>query len=434
MKKQRGVCLALDLGSTSFKAGVFDPSLRLLGAGAGTLEYVYGRCGEVELESAMVTHALRSAIRGALKSASASARHLSAIAITSQAQTFTITRPDGTPRQRFISWQDARLSQTCAGPRSEGRLEGFALHSSFYAPLPGLQASQLIHMHRRSRPIAPEDRILLLPTWVVFRLTGQAVLDDNLAAMSGLYSLRLKSWWPAAMRKAGITSSQLPAVVPVGKAAASTSAGAAAFGLPAGIPVLLAGNDQTAGAYAARLEDRDALLITLGTAQVAYKVCRRMTAPAPGIIRGPYPGGLAYRMAADSCGGNLVNWARTVIAGCSTDDAFFAAASRAQAGCHGLRFHVGKTAASSRWEGIGLHHVAGDFARSILESLTQRMALLARQVMPHPEECLILLAGGGSRQAAWRSILAEAIGTRVRAIEPDPMAGAARMAGMSPRA
>lgn len=434
MKPTQGPCLSLDLGSTSFKAGIFDPALRLLGTGAGKPAYVYGHRGEVELEPATVTHALRSAIRGALKNASVPARGLSAIAITSQAQTFTITEPDGTPRQRFISWQDARSSPTCERLQAEAGLEDFADHSSFHTPLPGLQASQLIHMHRTSRAITPEDRILLLPTWVVFRLTGQAAVDDNLAAMSGLYSLRLKSWWPAALRAAGITSRQLPAVVPVGKVAARTAAGAAAFGLPAGIPVILAGNDQTAGAYAARLEERDALLITLGTAQVAYKVCGRMTLPAPGIIRGPYPGGLAYRMAADSCGGNLVNWARTVMAGCPTDNAFFAAASRAPAGCHGLRFHIGETAADSRWEGIGLHHSAGDFARSILEALTQRMALLVRQVVRHPEGCPILLAGGGSRQAVWRTMLSEAIGTRIRAIEPDPMAGAARMARMTSRA
>ena len=133
-------------------------------------------------------------------------------------------------------------------------------------------------------------------------------------------------------------------------------------------------------------------------------------------------------MAADAYGGNLVNWARTVIAGCETDEAFFASAARAKPGCGGLLFRIGETATSGRWEGIGLHHTADDFARSVLETLTLRMTRKVRAVTPYPQRCRIVLAGGGSRQAVWRKMLSEALGAPVRAIAHDPLAGAARMA------
>ena len=72
--------------------------------------------------------------------------------------------------------------------------------------------------------------------------------------------------------------------------------------LPVGVPVVLAGNDQTAGAFGARLEDSNGVLLTLGTALVAYVCLEKLPAAKPGIARGPYPGGRGYRLTTSSHG------------------------------------------------------------------------------------------------------------------------------------
>ncbi len=190
----------------------------------------------------------------------------------------------------------------------------------------------------------------------------------------------------------------------------------------------MAGNDQTAGGYAARLETKDSLLITLGTAQVAYTCCPRMPRARAGTIRGPYPGGLFYRMAADGCGGNIVNWAQTLLAGCNNDAGFFGEAQKAPRGCHGLVFNAAMDAGHGGWTNLGLHHTSADLARSILESLSTRMATLVDRLDLSLKGREVLAAGGGSMQPLWRKIVSETLAAKLIRTKANPLLGAARMA------
>lgn len=399
--------LAIDFGSTSFKAGLFDRRLRLIWERRAPLRYRFGAGGRVELDVAEVEAAVRQIVPRR--------RSLSAVAVTSQAQTFTVVDREGRARRPFVSWQDQRATREAE--RLRRVLPRFATHCSFADMLPALQICQIAH-----RPLQRDETALLLPSYFVRRWTGESVTDDNLAAMSGLYSLQERNWWERALRAVGLRPSQLPRVVPIGEVAGVTIDNE--FGLPRGVPVVLAGNDQTAGAYGARLDETGATLITLGTAQVVYQCVRRLPAARAGLIRGPYPGGRYYRMAADSWGGNLVNWAETVLAGCATDEDFFAQAARAPAGCRGLVFDPDR----GEWRGLGLQHTTADLARSVLEALCARMVRLVRQG-GFTTSRKFVVAGGGGSQPLWRVILAAELGASLRPTRANPLWGAARLAG-----
>ncbi|MBM3892194.1 MAG: hypothetical protein FJ388_24020, partial [Verrucomicrobia bacterium] len=427
----------------------------------------------VELDVDGVSAAFRKAVAGALRAADVKATALQAIAITSQAQTFTVLDKRGRAKMRFISWQDNRAGETCATLKKTASLADFAKHCSFGEPLAALQVCQIKHL-QQTRPgfIQPDDLLLKLPTYFVWRLTGEPVIDDNLAAMSGLYSLALRDWWPSALKACGIRHEQLPRVIPVGSVAAHTrlwhtsesvpqvrpasvggvatrtTADARQFGLPEGLPVVLAGNDQTAGAYGAQLDRNNAMLLTLGTAQVAYVCLQRMpppvcepscnadtpvravlpqhngadrsvrvtkiavhaTAPRAALVRGPYPGGRAYRLAADSCGGNIINWAQTVLAGCDNDEKFFAQAAKSERGSRGLIFGPTLDSGKGVWRNVALHHTSADFARSVVESLSKRMAAMVKTLGVNPRRHKILAAGGGSQSALFVQTVSEMLG------------------------
>jgi len=421
--------LAVDLGSTTFKAGVFDEAPALRGSGSRPLRYRYGPGGRVELEADEVTSAFEHAIRAAIDEANLPPEAIHALAVTSQAQTFTVVDPAGRVKMPFISWQDTRARAACRVLQQEPALRDFGEHASFGAMLAVLQICQLKHL-QTTQPgaLAPEDRVFSLPTYLVHRCSGAAATDDNLAAMSGLYSLGLDDWWPAALEVCQIRREQLPTPVPVGSVAVHTDRGARRFGLPEGIPVVLAGNDQTAGAFGAELHERGSLLITLGTAQVAYACVDEISAPNPALIRGPYPGGLGYRMAADSCGGNVINWARSILPGCETDSAFFARVDSAEPGCRGLVFDAELPSDAGAWRNVAFHHTPAEFARSVVEGLARRMADMVRRLNVDPSAGEILVAGGGSRSATWVKLLADALGTPLVPTEADSLWGAARMA------
>jgi len=425
--------LAVDCGSTSLKAAVVDRRLKVHGVGSVRLAYDYASGGQVELEVDGVSAAFRKAVAAALRAAGVNAAVLETVAITSQAQTFTVLDKHGRAKMRFISWQDQRAGAAGAALQKMPSLADFAGHSSFGAPLAALQICQIMHL-QRTRPgfIRPDDLILKLPAYLVWRLTGERVMDDNLAAMSGLYSLALRDWWPVALKACRIRREQLPRVIPVGSVAALATAGACEFGLPEGIPVVLAGNDQTAGAYGAQLDRNKALLLTLGTALVGYVCRRRLPAPHAALVRGPYPGGRGYRLAVDGCGGNIINWAQTVLAGCGNDERFFAQAAKSDRGCHGLVFEPALDSGTGVWRSIGLHHTPADFARSVIEALSRRMATMVKDLGVNPRRHTILAAGGGSQNPLFVRTVSEMLGAPVRVTTASPLIGAARMAVISP--
>jgi sugar (pentulose or hexulose) kinase len=421
--------LALDLGSTSFKAGVFDDGLAVRGVGNSPLEYLHAPGGRVELDAEQVASAIQEAIRGAIDEAGVGREAIRAVSVTSQAQTFTVVDEADGVKMPFISWQDTRAGEAYESLRRDPALADFGEHSSFGEMLDVLQICQLKHLQTRLPDvIAPRDRVFDLPTYFVHLCTGETVIDDNLAAMSGLYSLVLGDWWPRALQACRLSREQLPKLVPVGSIGSYTYRDAREFGLPEGIPVVLAGNDQTAGAFGADLHKRGALLITLGTAQVAYACTEEIPAPDWGWVRGPYPGGRHYRMAADGCGGGVINWARTVLSGCETDEAFFAQVDSAEPGCRGLVFDAELPAGGGAWRNIGLHHTPAEFARSIVESLVKRMVAMVQRLKIERSGGEILVGGGGSRSATWVGILSEELGAPLTATEADPLRGAARMA------
>ena len=424
--------LAVDLGSTSFKAGVFDAGLRCIGQGAERLTHRFDSGGKVEFEVDEAVVCFQKAVAAALNAAGISASEISAIGFTSQAQTFTILDPAGRALLPFISWQDMRAGAACDALKADARLWEFGNHSSFGELLTALQFVQLRHI-RDTNPgkLAESNRVMHLPSYLVWRLTGAHVVDENLAAMSGLYSLPQHAWWPVALELAGVKADQFSTVVPTGGVAGTTGDTAKLLGFPAGIPVVLAGNDQTAGAFAAGVHDDNALLITLGTAQVAYAVDRSVARPSPSRVRGPYPGGRFYRMGADSCGGSVVNWAETVLVGCDTDAGFFAAAAKSPPGCRGLVFDADVPAGQGSWRHLGLHHQAGDMARAVVESLCRRMVALVHDLDLPATPGRVLVAGGGRLAPVWRESLGAALGLRIAVTDATPLAGAAALANQA---
>ena len=421
--------LAIDLGSTEFKAAVFDGDLQRAGEGHHPVKHRFGSGGEVELPVTEARSAVKAAIRAALTAADVNREAVQSIGITSQAQTFTILDASGIARTPFITWQDMRAEETCRAMVKSAELSDFGDHSSFGALLPVLQICLLKHLQQSdAESIGPDGLVVSLPTFFVRKWTGAFRIDENLAAMTGLYSLRDRRWWPEALAACRVDEAQLPEVGPIGCVAGNTGADALEYGLPEGVPVVLAGNDQTSGAYGAGIHESRALLITLGTAQAVYMCVRELPQPGENTVRGPYPGARFYSMAADSCGGSIVNWACQVLSLCGSPKEFFTQAEKSSRGANGLVFQPDLPSGKGRWENIAFRHTTADFARSIVESLVERMAGMVQSLGEDAQGRAVVAAGGGRRSRLWVELLAARLGTDIAAEDADPLVGAGRLA------
>lgn len=424
--------LGIDLGSSAFKTAVFDQTLSLLGTGAAEVIYHPMRAGCVEMPVKEAEQALVHAIQQAVKSSGMDPASLQAVSVTSQAQTFTVVSPQGIPRCPFISWRDARAQSNNIAALC---LKEFAKHSGVDSCLPLLMVAKLAYMQceMQERLVKERDLVMPLPTWFIWHLTGHAVVDVNLAAMSGLYSFVHRDWWDEALTISRIQKYNLPALSRLGDIAGITHEGAQRFGIPAGLPVITAGNDQTAGAYGVSLHTKDAVLITLGTAQVAYVVHEHIPAPAPGMMRGPYPCAcqsgslLYYQMAADDCGSGTVTWAQSHCDFRNVKDIECAAAS-AQADCGGVTFVADGPAGSGHWEGVSAQTTKGEKARAVYMCLSQRMSSMIASFRPMETTKRLLVTGGGSASSTWCECLETVLGRPVLNVDAAPVKGAARMA------
>ncbi len=408
--------LAFDLGTTSFKAALFDPDFKRLSSASREISY-QTRDIKVELSADTAVNAIKELIAEI-----SPPENLRAVAFTSQAQTFTVLDSSGHPLTPFISWLDMRAVKLCESMRQEPVFTDYIEHSSTGKLLP---AQQLCLVKFLEKELPEDARIVPLPSFFIKELTGKFVTDRNIAAMSGFYSLKHGNWWQDAINYCGLSEQQFPELLDLGESAGVTGAQAATYGFPQGIPVFPAGNDQTAVAYSADVHTHNGILIGLGTAQIAYLSSPELPPSSEKFFRGPYPGGRSYRMAVDGYGGNLISiflQSEPELAGFPE---FFKAAAEAPPS-PGLEISLDESRNAISWQGSGN---AAQRARKVLELSCARLSKLVKELAPDLDRREVLVSGGGARNTIWRELLSCAIDAPLTYTESDSLLGAAKIAG-----
>src|ERR1035437_3987367 len=106
MSPRQHYILALDCGSTNFKAVVFDQSLRRLGECSESLRYIVRGPQRVEFAPEEAWRISVRLIREVCAQAGLSTDAVCRVALTSQANTFCALDKAGQPLIPFMSWQD----------------------------------------------------------------------------------------------------------------------------------------------------------------------------------------------------------------------------------------------------------------------------------------------------------------------------------------
>jgi glycerol kinase len=112
-----GYVLAIDQGTTSTRAIVFDHRMKVAGVGQKEFPQLYPQSGWVEHDPEDIWQSVLSTVRKAIKAAGIEAKDIASVGITNQRETVVVwERESGKPIQNAIVWQDRRTAET-AGPR-----------------------------------------------------------------------------------------------------------------------------------------------------------------------------------------------------------------------------------------------------------------------------------------------------------------------------
>jgi len=196
-----GFVLAIDQGTTSTRAIIFDEKTRAVGVGQEEFPQHFPASGWVEHDPEDIWRTVVSTVKLALASAGLSARDIAAIGITNQRETVVMwDRETGKAVHNAIVWQDRRTAPLCEELRNSGlehtftRKTGLLLDPYFS----GTKLAWLLDHVEGARRKAEEGRLLAgtIDSFVIWRLTGGRIhaTDATNAARTLLYNIETNEW------------------------------------------------------------------------------------------------------------------------------------------------------------------------------------------------------------------------------------------------
>ncbi len=211
--------LALDQGTTSTRAILFDREGRALGQAQRELPQHYPEPGWVEHEAEDIWRDVRQVMSGALAKAGVDPVRVAAIGITDQRETTLLwDRRTGECLHRAIVWQDRRGAALCARLKAEG-LEPLIQQRTGLLLDPYFSASKLAWLLEnlpgaRARAERGELAFGTIDSFLLWRLTGGAThaTDATNASRTLLYDIHKGRWDDELLKIFGIPHDLLPDV------------------------------------------------------------------------------------------------------------------------------------------------------------------------------------------------------------------------------
>lgn len=113
--------LAIDQGTTSSRAIIFDETQRVVGSGQKEFKQHFPKSGWVEHDPEEIWDTVVWTIREAIRKAGIAASDIAAIGITNQRETVVVwERESGKPIHNAIVWQDRRTASYCEKLKRQG--------------------------------------------------------------------------------------------------------------------------------------------------------------------------------------------------------------------------------------------------------------------------------------------------------------------------
>jgi glycerol kinase len=213
--------LALDQGTTSSRAIVFDHAGQIVSAAQEEFTQIYPQPGWVEHDPEEIWQTQLDTARRALEKAGIQAVDVAAVGITNQRETTVVwDRETGQPLHNAIVWQCRRTAPMCDQLRASGWASpiqaktGLVIDAYFSAT----KLSWLLDQVPGLREKAGKGQALFgtVDSYLIWRLSGGAlhVTDVSNAARTMLYNIHTLDWDDEILAELRIPRAMLPQVRP----------------------------------------------------------------------------------------------------------------------------------------------------------------------------------------------------------------------------
>ena len=246
---QNAYILAIDQGTSSSRAFVFDSDMNAVATAQQEFEQLYPQPGWVEHDPEAIWASVSAVVGRAMDKAAIPVGALASIGITNQRETTVVwDRKTGKALMNAIVWQDRRTAADCQALRSAG-------HEAMVTARTGLKLDPYFSATKlrwildnvdgvRRRAEAGELAFGTVDTFLVWRLTGGRahVTDATNASRTLLFNIHTQTWDDELLELFDIPRALLPEVLDC-----TADFGASRVDLlPDGVPVTGVAGDQQA--------------------------------------------------------------------------------------------------------------------------------------------------------------------------------------------
>lgn len=430
-----GPCiLAVDLGTSATKAGLYDLDGQELGAGVAEYPTAYPRPTWAEQEPDHWWNAAVSTIRGALERAGVAPEAVKAVSVSGQAPSCVPIDSDGRPLRPAILWIDRRATDAVEwiaehiGPDAVRDVSGNTIDGYFGGP------KWLWFRKHEPSLFSRTWKILQAHSYVIFKLCGESVTDLSHAGLCGpCFDLNKREWSAEMCAELGIPLAMLPEVAPSHEVIGKVNAdGARATGLAEGTSIVAGAGDFACATLGCGVIELGQAAQMLGTAGNLLVPMGKAIDPDPRLLNTVHATG-DYLTLGSMYAGGVIQWFRDQLGrpeiaesehvGRSAYQLLDEKAAMVQAGAEGLillpylmgeRTPIWDPYARGLYIGLTPYHTRAHMYRAALEGVAygfRHMSEIVEQGGVQIRE--VIAVNGGARSALWRQIFADVLNTRI---------------------
>lgn len=213
--------LALDQGTTSSRAILFDAAGQLFAVAQQEFEQLYPQPGWVEHRPEDIWNSQLSAAHRVLAENNVRPEQVGALGITNQRETVILwNRETGEPIHNAIVWQCRRTAEDCNRIRREGLAHFFQQRTGLVvdAYFSGTKIRWLLDNVPGARDLAERGKLVFgtVDTWLIWKLTGGRIhtTDPSNASRTLLFNIETGDWDDELLTALNVPRSILPEIAP----------------------------------------------------------------------------------------------------------------------------------------------------------------------------------------------------------------------------
>jgi glycerol kinase len=210
--------LALDQGTSSSRAILFDHSGAIVASSQQEFRQIYPQPGWVEHDAEEIWDTQAAVARDVLAQAGADPSNIAAVGITNQRETTVIWDHNGKPIANAIVWQDRRTAPTCEALRAAGLEPKFRERTGLLLDpyFSGTKVKWLLDNVPGARGRARDGELMFgtIDSWLLYRLCGVHATDYTNASRTLLYNIFERRWDDDLLIHLDVPASLMPGVSP----------------------------------------------------------------------------------------------------------------------------------------------------------------------------------------------------------------------------